>query len=68
MYLDGKKVADTKDTVFIVTHVERGEHTLEAAIIDSEGSEITRSTKVKIFMHLLLRVRKITVARFCGIA
>lgn len=44
--MDGKAIGSGKSTSVTLTDVDRGTHTVQAAIQDSDGKEITRSNSV----------------------
>ncbi len=51
-YLDGKKHGRrTIDTRKVFTNVERGEHILTVAIVDTNNAVILESQPVKVFLH-----------------
>lgn len=46
VFMDGRAIGSGKSTSLTLTDVDRGTHTVQAAIKDSEGKEITRSNSV----------------------
>lgn len=51
LLIDGERAApDSRDLTFRLQGIERGEHTLEALILDERGYVVTRSQPVKFFL------------------
>jgi hypothetical protein len=51
LYLDGERVGSSGDAMgYSLSSLERGEHTLSAAIVDSQGTEKIRSQSVVFYM------------------
>ena len=49
---DGKPVGPPKpDTVFVIKDVERGEHTLQAAVVGRDGKPLAESAPVTFYMY-----------------
>lgn len=51
LYLDGERVGNSGDALgYSLSNLERGQHTLNSAIVDSQGTEKIRSQPVVFFM------------------
>lgn len=51
-YLDGAARSDAGDgTGALLTGVERGQHSIEVALLDPQGAEVARSAPVTVYMH-----------------
>lgn len=51
LYLDGERVGSSGDALgYSLSNLERGQHTLNSSIVDSQGSEKIRSQPVVFFM------------------
>lgn len=52
-YLDGSaQGSPTTDTSYALTEVERGEHSVSVAVVDSSGTELSRSSSVTFYTQL----------------
>ena len=51
-YLDGtaQNTAPTPSTAYLLTGVERGEHSIAVALVGADGQEVARSAAVTIHM------------------
>lgn len=51
VYLDGQLAAQGSGTAFILNNVERGSHSLEAAVLSEKGQSLIRSSSITFFVH-----------------
>lgn len=69
LLIDGERAApDSRDLTFRLQGIERGEHILEALILDERGYVVTRSQPVKFFLfhassRFPTRLRAVPLAR-----
>lgn len=51
-FLDGRPVsgAPSASSTYVMTGVERGEHTISVALVDSDGQEVARAAPVTIYL------------------
>ena len=51
LFMDGTEAARSRSPVFQFSNVDRGTHTLTAAIVDGDGNELIRSDSVSFTLH-----------------
>ncbi|MDZ7736624.1 MAG: hypothetical protein U5P41_11375 [Gammaproteobacteria bacterium] len=51
LYMDGTEAARSRSPIFQFSNVDRGTHTLAAAIVGSDGNEIIRSDSISFTLH-----------------
>lgn len=51
LYMDGTEAARSRSPIFQFSNVDRGTHTLTAAVVGSDGNEIIRSDSISFTLH-----------------